>query len=129
MSGACPERSRRLGNASSESLIRISLRDPRPGFVSLSLSPCDTIKNDHPAAVSYVSPAAPSNLAIAAVHVAKNLDIPGGFDALKAKMTGSGALSLGKAIQELNPNAKAKAESKKASKQANEEISTAESQS
>ena len=64
---------------------------------------------------------------IAAMHVAKNLDIPGGFDALKAKMTGSGAVSLGKAIQGLSPNANAKAESKKASNQADEEISTAES--
>src|ERR1700747_248151 len=36
---------------------------------------------------------------VAAAHVAKNLDIPGGFAALKAKMTGSGALNLGKAIQ------------------------------
>jgi len=66
---------------------------------------------------------------IAAMHVAKNLDIPGGFDALKDKMTGTNAVSLGKAIQQLSPNAKAKAESKKASKQANHEISAAESTS
>ena len=66
---------------------------------------------------------------IAAMHVAKNLDIPGGFDALKAKMTGSGAVSLGKAIRELNPNANAKSESKKANKQANQEIDALESQS
>lgn len=66
---------------------------------------------------------------VAAMHVAKNLDIPGGFDALKAKMTGSGAVSLGKAIQELSPNTNAKSEDKKATKQANHEISTAESSS
>jgi hypothetical protein len=66
---------------------------------------------------------------ISAMHVAKNLDIPGGFDALKDKMTGPSAVSLGKAIQELNPKANAKAESKRAGKQANHDISTAESQS
>jgi len=66
---------------------------------------------------------------IAAMHVAKNLDIPSGFDTLKEKMTGTNAVSLGKAIQELSPNADAKAEGKKATKQANQEISTAESAS
>jgi hypothetical protein len=38
---------------------------------------------------------------IAALHVAKNLNIP--FDQLKAKMTGPGSESLGKAIHELLP--------------------------
>jgi hypothetical protein len=33
---------------------------------------------------------------VAAAHVAKNLNIPGGFDTLKAKMTGGGAVSLGR---------------------------------
>jgi hypothetical protein len=66
---------------------------------------------------------------IAAMHVAKNLDIPGGFDALKDKMTGTNAVSLGKAIQELNPNANAKSESKKANKQANQDMNAAESES
>jgi hypothetical protein len=64
---------------------------------------------------------------IAAMHVAKNLDIPGGFDALKDKMTGSNAISLGKAIQGLNPNANAKSESKKAGKQADQDMRAAES--
>lgn len=59
---------------------------------------------------------------VAAAHVAKNLDIPGGFDALKAKLTGSGAVSLGKAIQQLDPHANAKAEAKKANKQASDEL-------
>ena len=59
---------------------------------------------------------------VAAAHVAKNLDIPGGFDALKAKVTGSGAVSLGKAIQGFAPNADAKAEAKKANKQASDDL-------
>jgi len=54
---------------------------------------------------------------VAAAHVAKNMDIPGGFAALKEKMTGSGAVSLGKAIQQLSPNANAKSEAKKANQQ------------
>ena len=59
---------------------------------------------------------------VAAAHVAKNLDIPGGFDALKAKMTGSGSVSLGKAIESLAPSADAKAEAKKANKQASDDL-------
>lgn len=66
---------------------------------------------------------------IAALHVAKNLDVPGGFDALKDKMTGKGAVNLGKAIQQLDPKVKGKAESKKATKQAKDEIKAAQSQS
>jgi len=59
---------------------------------------------------------------VAAAHVAKNLNIPGGFDALKAKITGTGAMSLGKAIESLAPSANAKAESKKANKQASDDL-------
>jgi len=59
---------------------------------------------------------------VAAAHVAKNLDIPGGFDALKAKITSKDAMSLGKAIQGLTPNADAKAEVKKANKQASDDL-------
>ena len=59
---------------------------------------------------------------VAAAHVAKNLSIPGGFDALKAKVTGSGSVSLGKAIQTLAPDADAKAETKKANKQADDDL-------
>jgi hypothetical protein len=59
---------------------------------------------------------------VAALHVAKNLDIPGGFAALKDKMTGTNSVSLGKAIQQLDPKANAKAEKKKANKQADEDI-------
>lgn len=59
---------------------------------------------------------------VAAAHVAKNLDIPGGFDALKAKVTGSGSVSLGKAIKELKPDADAKSEVKKANKQSDEDL-------
>ncbi len=59
---------------------------------------------------------------VAAAHVAKNLNIPGGFDALKAKVTGSGAVSLGKAIDGFAPNANAKSEVKKANKQASADM-------
>ncbi len=59
---------------------------------------------------------------VAAAHVAKNLDIPGGFDALKAKLTGSGSVSLGKAIGDLAPQADAKAQAKKANKQADDDL-------
>ena len=47
---------------------------------------------------------------------------PAGFDALKAKVTGSGAVSLGKAIGGFAPNADAKAEAKKANKQASDDL-------
>jgi hypothetical protein len=59
---------------------------------------------------------------VAAAHVAKNLDMPGGFGALKTKVTGSGAVSLGKAIEGFAPNADAKAEAKKANKQASDDL-------
>jgi len=59
---------------------------------------------------------------VAAAHVAKNLNIPGGFDALKAKMTGSGTVNLGKAIKQLAPDADAKAEEKKANKEASDDM-------
>ena len=41
---------------------------------------------------------------VAAQHVAENLQIPGGIDALKAMMTGDNAISLGKAIAQLRPD-------------------------
>ena len=59
---------------------------------------------------------------VAAAHVAKNLNIPGGFNALKAKITGTGAVNLGKAIEELAPSANAKSESKKANKQTSDHM-------
>ncbi len=64
---------------------------------------------------------------VAAAHVAKNLSIPGGFDTLKTKVTGSGAVSLGKAIQGLAPDADAKAEEKRANKQASGDMKEASS--
>ena len=64
---------------------------------------------------------------VAAAHVAKNLDIPGGFDALKAKTTGTGAVSLGKAIEQLAPSANAKSEAKKANKQAEQDLNESNS--
>ena len=73
---------------------------------------------------------------VAAAHVSKNLNIPGGFAALMCDMTKTGAtvggvispctnmtkMSLGKAIQTLDPQADAKAEAQKATKQANQTI-------
>ncbi len=64
---------------------------------------------------------------VAAAHVAKNLDIPGGFDVLKAKVTGSGAVSLGKAIKGFAPDADPKAEEKKANKQASVDLNESSS--
>ena len=66
---------------------------------------------------------------VAAAHVAKNLGIPGGFAALKAKITGTGSVSLGKAISNLAREANSKAEVKKANKQASEDMKEAESHS
>jgi hypothetical protein len=56
---------------------------------------------------------------LAALHASHNLDIP--FDQLKAKMTGSNAMSLGAAIHAMKPDMKeseAKDEAKKADSQA-----------
>lgn len=66
---------------------------------------------------------------VAAAHVAKNLSIPGGFVALKAKTTGAGSVSLGKAISELAPDTNSKSEVKKAHKQASEDMKEAQSHS
>jgi hypothetical protein len=73
---------------------------------------------------------------VAAAHVSKNLGI--NFDCMKADMTGVAApasdkcpvapnasakgMSLGKAIQTLNPTANSKLEAKKANKQAKQDI-------
>ena len=51
---------------------------------------------------------------VAAAHVATNLSIPGGCDALKAKITGTGSVSLGEAISRVAPHAHSKGEVKKA---------------
>ena len=64
---------------------------------------------------------------VAAAHVAKNLNIPGGFDALKAKVTGTGATSLGKAISSMAPSANSKSEVKKANKQTSDDMKEANS--
>jgi hypothetical protein len=57
---------------------------------------------------------------MAAIHVSHNLDIP--FSDLQAKMTGPNAVSLGKAIQVLKPEANSKDEAKKATTEANEDV-------
>jgi hypothetical protein len=71
---------------------------------------------------------------VAAAHVAKNINIPGGFSALMCDMTtktAAGAtsactnttkMSLGKAIQVLDPQTDSKAEAKKATQQAKQDI-------
>jgi hypothetical protein len=50
-----------------------------------------------------------------------------GFDALKAKTTGTGAVSLDKAIEQLAPSANAKSEAKKANKQAEQDLNESNS--
>jgi hypothetical protein len=62
---------------------------------------------------------------VAAIHVAKNLDIP--FDDLKTKMTGDKAESLGKSIHDLKPDVDAKAEEAKANKQAKADMADSHS--
>jgi hypothetical protein len=57
---------------------------------------------------------------VAAVHVSHNLGIP--FDQLKAAMIGPPSQSLGKAIQQLQPSANAKAAVKTANKQADQDM-------
>lgn len=78
---------------------------------------------------------------VAAIHVSHNRNIS--FDCLKADMTGqapatgiscpagtgSSKLSLGKAIQTLDPQANAKSEAKRASKEANAEIKESDTDS
>lgn len=59
---------------------------------------------------------------VATLHVAQNLQVAGGFDALKGLMTTGDKLSLGKAIQKLDPNADSNAAVKTAAHQANREI-------
>ncbi len=57
---------------------------------------------------------------VSAAHVSKNLDIP--FETLRAKLIGSGAVSLGKAIHELKPQADTKSVIRQASKQTKEDL-------
>ena len=61
---------------------------------------------------------------VAAVHVSKDLGIP--FDQLKTAMTGNPPLSLGKAIQKLDPSANAKAAVKTAEKEAHQDFESTE---
>ncbi|HEY3160678.1 MAG TPA: hypothetical protein VGJ78_17050 [Vicinamibacterales bacterium] len=57
---------------------------------------------------------------VAAAHVSHNLGIP--WTDLKAKMAGDHPVSLGKAIQDLKPQADAQTEASKAQKEANTDI-------
>jgi hypothetical protein len=63
---------------------------------------------------------------LSAMHVAQNLNLTGGFDGLKALMTTGDKLKLGSAIQQLSPEADAKAAEKAAKKQANADLSRAD---
>ncbi len=56
----------------------------------------------------------------AAIHAAQNLGIP--FADLKSRLTAENAPALDKLIQELKPDVKAKAEAKKAEKQADKDL-------
>ena len=62
---------------------------------------------------------------VAAAHVAQNLKIP--FDQLKTTMTDGKGMSLGSAIQTLDPQANAKAEAKKGNQQAHADIQDSKS--
>ncbi len=64
---------------------------------------------------------------VAAVHVSHNLEIP--FDQLRAKVVGPPAETLGKAIQFFKPEANSKAETRKARKQASNDVKESESES
>jgi hypothetical protein len=57
---------------------------------------------------------------VAAIHAAQNLEIP--VEQLKEKMTGKQGVKLDKAIHELKPELNAKAEKKKAEKQAERDM-------
>lgn len=63
---------------------------------------------------------------VSALHVAQNLSLPGGFDALKQVMTTGSKLPLGKAITQLDPKADAKLAEKAARKQARADLRHAE---
>jgi hypothetical protein len=63
---------------------------------------------------------------VAALHVAQNLNPPGGFDALKGLTTGHNAMKLGKAIQQLQPTSDGAAEEKKANHQARSDLDAAQ---
>jgi len=62
---------------------------------------------------------------VAALHVAQNLALPGGFDALKGLITGSPPMPLGKAIQKLDPTADAATQAKTANRQASADMRSA----
>ena len=57
---------------------------------------------------------------VAAAHVSQNLEIP--WADMKAKVTGEHPVSLGKAIEQLKPQADAKTEASKAEKEADADI-------
>ncbi|MEN9682685.1 MAG: hypothetical protein RLZZ427_436 [Pseudomonadota bacterium] len=66
---------------------------------------------------------------VAALHVAKNLALPGGFDALKHVMTTGDKLPLGRAITQLDPHADASPAEASARKQARADLRQADAAS
>jgi len=65
---------------------------------------------------------------MSALHVARNLSLPGGFDALKQLMTTGSKLPLGKAIIQLDPKADAKLAESTARKQARADLRHADAE-
>ena len=65
---------------------------------------------------------------MSALHVARNLSLSGGFDALKQLMTTGSKLPLGKAIIQLDPKADAKLAESAARKQARAELRHADAE-
>jgi hypothetical protein len=124
--GASTKNSTSLGKAQGKTVDQILARDSKLAgkISSLTGQPatqaCSDFKN--------------LGQCVAAAHVARNLRIS--FDCLKSDMTGTAApassscpagtgtkgMSLGKAIQTLDPTARPKAESKKAEDQAAEDL-------
>lgn len=62
---------------------------------------------------------------VAALHVANNLNLTGGFTALKALVTGSNPISLGKAITQLDASADSSAAMKQANVQTHADLDAA----
>jgi hypothetical protein len=59
---------------------------------------------------------------VAALHVAHNLNLPGGFTALKGLTTGPNAISMGAAVRQLRPSADATTAVKTANRQAKADL-------
>jgi hypothetical protein len=129
-----------MGHADVSSMSNMNMRGPEPGSShaqDFGKSPTSLLDQNKTLATN-LEKLLPSGMTaqsacggfgnlgscVAAVHVANNLDIP--FADLKAKVTGSSALSLGKAIHALKPDADAKREIRRAEGQARGDLRTAQ---